>query len=160
MINGYDELIKEFGDPTQYITDDGRVMPQWEYEQLGMARLPLPVFLAWDKSKTVEKIYCHRKMIPVFEDVFHKIHVAGLWSHVQNYGGCYNWRMKRTAAKLSTHCWGIAIDINPATNGLGTKGDQNQEVVDIFEDAGFSWGGRWTPLKNRDDMHFQFCNGY
>lgn len=158
--NGYDQLIAEFGDPTPMITEDGRVSPKWEYDNMGFAQLPLPVFLSWDNTKLVSKIYCHRKMIPIFQDVFTKIHTAGLWVHVTNYGGCYNWRMKRTAQKLSTHCWGISIDLNPQENGLGTYGNQNQEVIDIFEDAGFIWGGRWKPKASCDPMHFQYCNGY
>ena len=158
--NGYGELIKTFGDPKQFITEDGRVDPKWEYSQMGFAQLPMPVFLAWDTSKLVSKIYCNREMIPVFTDVFMRIHTAGLWRFVQNYGGCYNWRMKRVNSQLSTHCWGVSVDLNPSTNGLGTYGDQNAEVVDIFEDAGFVWGGRWTPKKACDPMHFQFCKGY
>lgn len=157
---GYDELINVFGDPTPLITEDGRVSPQWEYEQMGFANLPDKVYLAWDTTKTLKKIYCHRKMIEVFEDVFQKIYTAGLWQHVENFGGCYNWRLKRTANKPSTHCWGISIDLNPQTNALGTFGDQNQEAVDIFEDAGFVWGGRWQPRKNCDPMHFQYVSGY
>jgi hypothetical protein len=155
------EAIKEtFGDPTHFMTDDGRVEPGWEFAAMGFARLPMPVFLAWDTSKTIEKIYCNRKIIPIFEDVFQKIYTAGLWEHVKLYGGCYTWRLKRVNAQLSTHCWGISVDLNPATNGLGTVGNQNVDVVDIFEDAGFIWGGRWTPLKNRDSMHWQYCSGY
>jgi len=39
----------------------------------------------------------------------------------------------------------MAIDINAGLT-------QPREVVECFEAAGFTWGGRW---KNRDDMHFE-----
>lgn len=158
--NNYQELIKEFGDPTEYMTEDGRVKPEWEYAHMGFAKLPMPVFLAWNPQKTVDRIYCHRKMIPIFEDVFYKVHSSGLWSKVQNYGGCYNWRLKRTAQKLSTHCWGISVDLNPQTNQLGAWGDQDPQVVEIFKDAGFIWGGDWKPKYACDPMHFQYVSGY
>ena len=158
--NGLSEIINTFGDPRHYMTEDGRVDPAWEFASMGFAKLPMPVFLAWDTSKTIDKIYCHRKMIPIFEDVFQKIHSAGLWQAVQNYGGCYTWRLKRVNAQLSTHCWGISVDLNPATNQLGTYGNQNQDVVDIFKDAGFIWGGDWRPKKSADPMHWQYCSGY
>lgn len=158
--NGYEELIRTFGDPKGYMTEDGRSTPKWETDHMGFAKLPIPVFLAWDKTKEVSNIYCNRLMIPVFEDVFHKIYTAGLWQNVLNYGGCYNWRMKRVNSQLSTHCWGISVDLNPSENMLGTYGNQNQEVIDIFEDAGFVWGGRWKPKYACDPMHFQFVSGY
>ena len=57
---------------------------------------------------------------------------------------------------LSMHSWGIAIDINPATNAYGTQGDIPAEFVQAFKDVGFSWGGDW---KTPDPMHFQYASG-
>jgi hypothetical protein len=71
------------------------------------------------------------------------------------FGGCFAFRPQRTGTKLSTHCWGIAIDLNPYTNQQGTIGDMNAAVIDIFRAAGFEWGGDWTG-HTRDGMHFGF----
>ena len=78
------------------------------------------------------------------------------------YGGCYAWRAQRGAAKLSTHTWGIAIDLDPARNARGVKWDGGKKMmpekaVQIFKAAGFTWGG---DFKVPDCMHFQFARGY
>ena len=78
---------------------------------------------------------------------------------VRSFGGCFNFRAKRSGSKLSTHAWGIAIDLNPETNAMGGRGDMDLGIVAAFKSAGFVWGGDWAG-KNKDPMHFQFCSGY
>ncbi len=104
-------------------------------------------------------ISCHKLMTGIFAEVFRNIHGAGLQNHVTSFGGCFAFRPQRTGTKLSTHAWGIAIDLNPQSNMQGTAGNMNVEVIKIFKQAGFAWGGDWQG-KTRDPMHFQFCSGY
>lgn len=78
---------------------------------------------------------------------------------IRTYGGCFNFRAKRSGSKLSTHAWGIAIDLNPETNAMGREGDMAPGIVKVFESFGFTWGGRWTGA-GKDRMHFQFCSGH
>jgi len=75
---------------------------------------------------------------------------------------------------FSNHSWGLAIDINPLTNPYvkGSKVlppagrkylDRTQSypgsilqggfVVKVFEEAGWTWGGRW--LDRQDYQHFE-----
>jgi hypothetical protein len=91
--------------------------------------------------------------------VFTEIERRALRGEVRTFGGCYNVRSKRSGNRLSTHAWGIAIDLNPETNGMGRRGDLSAEVVEVFESFGFTWGGRWAG-SGRDPMHFQYCTGY
>jgi len=56
--------------------------------------------------------------------------------------------------KLSRHSWGLAIDINAAENPQGTKGNQNNVVVNTFKQFGFLWGGDWR-MPYTDPMHFE-----
>ena len=84
---------------------------------------------------------------------------ADLRDKLRSYGGCFNFRAKRSGSKLSTHAWGIAIDLNPETNGMGRDGDMPAGIVRVFESFGFTWGGRWSGA-GKDPMHFQFCSGY
>ena len=53
---------------------------------------------------------------------------------------------------MSAHSWGMAIDINAATNKMYTKGDMNPRIVETFLKYGFEWGGNFSRL---DPMHFQ-----
>lgn len=61
------------------------------------------------------------------------------------------------AKSLSLHSWGIAADFDPSDNPMGGKNSklrtpQGQLFVQVFTDAGWTWGGSWAM---RDDMHFQ-----
>ena len=74
--------------------------------------------------------------------------------------GCFAPRGKRSdPSRLSTHSWGIAVDINAATNPMRKPmvKDIPDEWVAIFEAVGWTWGG-WFPTP--DPMHFQWCSGY
>jgi len=157
--HGLNALLAGFGNIYTYLRDDGTLDPRWETEQLARAPLPFPMALSWDMTKQVSNLYCHRKLVPLFPAVFADIERRGLRDKVRSFGGCFNFRAKRSASKLSTHAWGIAIDLNPETNAMGQAGDMPPGVVAVFKDAGFAWGGDW-PGKNKDPMHFQFCSGY
>jgi hypothetical protein len=157
--NGLQEILATFGDIYKYLKADGTVDPKWEIDQMASAPLPYPIPLAWDTSIQAKSMRVHRKLVPTINDVFKAIDAAGLKSKVRTYGGGYSFRAKRTSSKLSTHCWGIAIDLDPTTNALGSAGDMNPGVVEVFRSFGFKWGGDWTG-GGKDPMHFQFCTGY
>lgn len=123
------------------------------------AALPFPLPLSWDPAQQVRNLYCHRRLASVFPAVFAEIERRGLRDKLRTYGGCFNFRSKRSGSKLSTHAWGIAIDLNPETNGMGRDGDMAPGIVKVFESFGFTWGGRWSG-RGKDPMHFQFCSGY
>lgn len=64
--------------------------------------------------------------------------------------------------RLSMHCYGIAVDFDPQQNPWGGKQSdgtpslmrQYPRFYKVFEDAGWTWGGRWDSGKG-DDMHMQ-----
>jgi len=92
-------------------------------------------------------------------------------SMAENNSSCFNYRMMGNGRKLSYHSFGIAVDINPFQNpcylGDGevqppganyhpvTKGAlwHGHDVVDLFRDRGWEWGGDWRTLK--DLHHFE-----
>ena len=157
--HGIDQIVATFGNIFRYIHDDHTLDATWEKEFLGNMNLPFPLALSWDKSRTITRIRCHKIVAPILAEVFAKIQIAGLQNKLITFGGCFSFRQQRTGAKLSAHSWGIAIDLNPETNTQGSVGDMDPEVVSIFRDAGFEWGGDWQS-RSRDPMHFQFCTGY
>lgn len=133
--------------------------------KLTILTLPYPMRIAWDLSKTVTKIQCHKlialKLNGVFEDILgyygiEKIKALG----IDLYGGCVNVRLMRgSKTKWSRHSWGIAIDLDPARNGLKVKKPLAQfskkeytAMIDIFYKWGFISYGR---EKDFDWMHME-----
>lgn len=93
-----------------------------------------------------------------------------------NNSSCFNFRKIANTDLLSSHSYGLAIDINPVQNPYIRIGDESltvyptdgikflnrhnqrpgmlESVTSIFEKHGFIWGGRWnSPI---DYHHFEF----
>jgi hypothetical protein len=157
--NGIDEIVSTFGNIHTYISDDGTLLPEWEEQFMSIVTLPFSIPLAWSPATIVTRMTCHKLMVQIFEDVFAQIVDAKLQAEVTSFGGCFSYRPQRTGSNLSTHAWGIAIDLNPATNEQGTNGTMDQGIITIFREAGFKWGGDWVG-RFKDPMHFQFATGY
>lgn len=85
-------------------------------------------------------------------------------------GGTFNWRKISGTDRLSTHSFGITIDINTGFSNYWQwdnkawkeKGEDLElvyvnriplELVRIFEKNGFIWGGKWY---HYDTMHFEY----
>jgi len=157
--HGLAEILAAFGEIYRYLLPDGSLDPRWQQEFLVQISLPFPMRLAWDTSRSVMQMTCHRSMAEIFGEVFGRIQVQGLQSKIETFGGCFSFRPQRRSSKLSTHCWGIAIDLNPDTNRQGSEGNMDPALIGVFREAGFEWGGEWQG-KSRDPMHLQYCTGY
>jgi hypothetical protein len=126
--------------------------------------LPYPMRLAWDKSKTVKKMRCHRLVADKFKTIFQQILDAYGFEQIKDlgidlFGGCFNYRPMRGGSSLSRHSWGIAIDLHPEANGLKTKWEDSlfakpeyAKLLQIFEQNGFLNYGK---VKGFDAMHFE-----
>ncbi len=157
--HGLKQIIATFGDVYDYIQPGGLLDPRWQVDYLATVAFPFPVPLSWDRSKSVDRMTCHKRMALVFASVFDLIIVRGLQPKILTFGGCFAFRQQRTGVKLSAHSWGIAIDLNTGNNAQGSPGDMDTGVIEIFRENGFEWGGDWSG-KTHDPMHFQFCSGY
>jgi hypothetical protein len=158
--NGYPELLK-IGDPRHYIGPDGRIDSlQWELH-LNLVHVPFPGPLGLSyghPDQLAHAVSCHPIAAEPFRHVFAILAAEGLWHELRTFGGGYVFRTKRTnASELSVHSWGLAADFNVQTNKQGTPGDMSPAVVQVFEAAGFVWGGRFH---TSDPMHFQYARGY
>jgi len=79
--------------------------------------------------------------------------------------GVFNWRKVSGAKNMSVHSFGAAIDLNTkfADYWIWSGGKPGRvktfankyplEIVEIFEQHGFVWGGRWY---HYDTMHFEY----
>ena len=156
--NGLAEIISTFGNISAYVRADGTLDPKWE-QNLASVPIPFSIPLSWDPKTKVSKMRVHKLLAPVITATFAAIVDAGLQDKITSYGGAYMYRPKRGSAKYSTHSWGISFDINVATNQMGTRGDMDPALVELFRAHGWKWGGDWTGA-NCDPMHFQYCTGY
>ena len=136
------EIDSVFGEPCSKPCGAGRV------------DLPAALKLGWENA-SVTRVACHELMVPVFSAVFNEIHSAGLWGLLATFDGIYNCRNIKGRLAVSTHSYGISVDLNAATNRQGGPGDMDPRIVEIFERHGFYWGGRFKGGR-RDDMHFEF----
>ena len=126
--------------------------------------LPYPMLIAWDTSKTVNKITCHKKVKDSIDRVLtqvlneysiEKIKILRL----DYFGGCFNYRLMRGGTQLSTHSWGIALDFDPVNNQLKWGRDRasfaRPEYIkwwECWEKEGWVSLGR---QRNYDWMHVQ-----
>ena len=101
---------------------------------------------------------CHKDIVKRLEAALQEIYeTLGRFRFEREgwhiYSGCFNYRKKRGGSSLSTHSWGIAIDVNGNENPFkSTETTFSAEAVDIMEKHGFLSGGRaW----GKDWMHFQ-----
>lgn len=128
--------------------------------------LPYPMIIAWDKSKKINSIVCHQKVAESLQRVLTRVSNEYTMDEINHhgfnlFGGCLNVRQIRGGSRWSTHSWGIAIDIDPARNGLRTPWNKAylgrpecRKFVQAFKDEG------WYSLgleRNYDPMHFQAC---
>lgn len=102
-----------------------------------------------------KSVKVHKKVQAVFEKVNNEITAANT-GYAFRRVGTYNWRNKNGGTGLSTHSFGITIDINDDTNPYTTADthDIPPQVAQIFKANGFAWGGDWQP--RHDWMHFQY----
>jgi hypothetical protein len=106
-----------------------------------------------------KQIQVHKKVQGVFEKVNSEITAANTGYQFRSVGS-FSWRQKNCpggCSGLSTHSFGITVDINPDTNPYTTANthDIPPAVSDIFKRNGFIWGGDWNGAK--DWMHFEYA---
>lgn len=127
------------------VLEDGFIRPDPAWVSANITQAEVPV---------IGSVTCHRLLIPQLHAALAEIERAGLADEIYQYAGCYVPRfIDRDPSKpLSMHAFGLAVDVNTPTNQLGTQGDMDPRVVEIFERWGFVWGGRWS---RPDPMHFE-----
>jgi hypothetical protein len=110
------------------------------------------------------EIRVHRMAVDPFRRVFEKIEEQGFAERILTCAGTFvprhkGWNLSRS---LSSHSWGIAIDLNVAWNGYGRRpadlGERGsvRELVPLFEAEGFAWGGYFSS-PHEDGMHFELA---
>jgi hypothetical protein len=142
------ELKARFGEPAvglPYGEDWVRLDPGFLRRYIVTRRVPL-----------LGAVSCHRRMIPALRSAMAGLRRRGL-SHLVDaaeYAGCYAPRRIQPSGTLSLHAWGLAVDLNAASNPVGGESNQDPRLVRAMERNGFSWGGDFPTVP--DPMHFEF----
>lgn len=73
---------------------------------------------------------------------------------IRSLGGYVDRDVRDKPGVKSVHAKGAAIDINPATNPMGSElvTDMPSEIASVAHSLGLGWGGNWKSKK--DAMHF------
>lgn len=115
-----------------------------------------------------KSITVHKDAYPYFQAVANKL--KNFKGYKINTIGAYVFRCNVNASSvdrfdlcaegcvLSTHAFGIAVDINWEENCNGCdEYDMPREIIDAFESYGFRWGGRYKSVfgSRIDPMHFE-----
>lgn len=158
------ERLAAYGEPTTLDLSTKRLVPDaaWKREHIVCCQAPWPVpHSRWGNTRP---LWVHRKAVDRFRDLFDRWKAAGLLDRLRTLNGTLNIRMKRghetslNLARLSTHSFGAAIDLNAQWNRFGHEpapaGAEGSlvELVPIARECGFVWGGEWH---KPDGMHFE-----
>jgi hypothetical protein len=130
---------------TYTVLTDGKVAPDPEWVRTHIATEQVPI---------LGSVTCNKLLFPQLRAALEEIVATGLADKIdpEQYAGCYYPRFIAGSTKLSNHAFGLALDLNTATNGRGIPGDMDRTVVAIFKRWGFAWGGDWNYT---DPMHFE-----
>jgi len=166
---GYTDIIRIYGIPDR--NGDGVLDTSWTKAYLKVFDLPFPLKLSWNPDKLVNRFQANIEVGRVIQDALEEIgnFRGGAYLNQEGYnywGGCFNFRASKGSGRLSTHSWGIAVDLNPHL-GPWSKDKETQKqpqfIVDAFKNRGFEWGGDWPERYNfpyYDGMHFQAATNY
>lgn len=158
--NGFKAICEIFGNIDNYFEDGIFQEERWIADKMIIIHLPFSLPYSDNRALMLSKLKVNKIISPVFEALFKDMLLHGYESLLTDCGGAYCYRNKRgNERSYSSHSWGIAVDLNVKENQMGTYGDMPVEIIRLFKDYGFIWGGEW-PMPSTDPMHFQYCQGY
>lgn len=153
-----------FGNPDS--NGDGSPDTAWEGKNIRRLAPPYAMRWSWAPHDPVRYLRVHATVYASLNAVLLGIKsLYGTQAEIEARGlhwcgGAYNFRPNRNdPRRLSLHSYGAAIDLDPEHNPNGRAwlpdhGMMPREVIDLFESAGWQWGGRY---RHPDPMHFQAC---
>lgn len=176
--HGLVEIVNAFGNPTEA-----------GWEKANLVNVAAPASRSFAPGRKTLPV--HRRLARQFASLFDSLDRAGLWQEIVPTDGTFLCRTKFQFGRqrcgtpglrfdqLSTHSWGITIDIRSAdypfyTPAMRQAGARLRipppTVTNIFQRHGFHFGlwflsGRLDRagriiLDGADPMHFQFATGY
>ena len=106
--------------------------------------------------------WCHRLVCEEWVRLFEKACTVSGYTPTKVWSWVARRKMWRDDKGVSMHAYGVAFDVDPALNKYGmSKGTplhEHPSFVDVFENAGWTWGGRWGDQETGrgcDPHHFE-----
>lgn len=144
-----ERLAAKYGNPHDVESFTARNIVTW----------PLPPAMAavWPKfaGHIITRITINKAIIGPLCAVFLDLIDTGLVKELKTYDGAYNYRTQRGATALSMHAFGVALDFNAATNGLGKRVTFSPAFLDVWRKHGWTCGADFKAPRV-DGMHFQY----
>lgn len=119
---------------------------------------PFPTYY---EGKIVRTGRCHKKVRDSLIRILTNIgdrwgKDRSIMEEAQDYGGIFNFRLKRGGSSYSVHAWGAAIDLDADDNAFRDswpmKADMPLEIMEEFAKEGWLAAGAFWGY---DAMHFQ-----
>ena len=150
-------LIKFYGDPRG---SNGQVSKKWWADNIVKWVPPYQMYYSDGNKTKLKTMFLHKKVVGVFTSAYTEVASTFTPKEIDMLrlnisGGTYNYRVVRGGSRLSTHAFGIAIDMDPARNPYPKawkEGMINREFCDILMKHGIWWRGH---NGGKDPMHFQ-----
>jgi len=161
---GIDDIRTYYGDPES--ADRFEPSDPWKQANLVWVEAPYELIMPWRLNKPCQWVYVHRLIAEPLKQALEEIvdykGEAYLSENEYNrYGGSFHFRKMAGYDALSTHAFGIAIDLNPDLACWGCEPETQPEfIVEAFKKRGFEWGGDWGPPYKCDPQHFQSAFEY
>lgn len=132
--------------------------PVWAQERDWMTLVVLPkvahTIINTATGKPWDKIYCSKDIAKPLVNTIELLHFKELLKEIKTFDGCFNIRhIRGEPGALSLHSYGIAVDFNAAENQLGQDSKLSVELINVFLQMGWTWGGAF---KRKDPMHFEY----
>jgi hypothetical protein len=140
------QLIAKFGDPYK---------ARLAFERQWMFLWIVPQDIAEAIPAMPKRIYLNRLILIPLQATLRKLISLGLHDEIKTWDGCFNVRAKRGSSGISTHAWGIAVDLNARMNPFRGKVTWSDEFLDVWRDVGWICGADWS-VASKDGMHFQW----
>lgn len=128
--------------------------------QLVYITFPYPMYYG---GKPVTRTRCHRKVADSLLRILTRIGKSygnnrGVMEEAEDYGGIFNFRLKRGGSSYSVHAFGAAIDLDADDNTFKDswpmQSDTPLEIMEEFAKEGWTSAGAFWGY---DAMHQEAC---
>ena len=107
------------------------------------------------KTRRIISFKINKDAVEPLDQAIERLRLAGKLSEWKEMRASFAIReVFGVPGSLSTHSYGLALDINPSSNKWGEKPSLSAEFVNAFVSQGWTWGGYF---RKPDGMHFSLA---